>query len=197
MSVSFLRIPSKRREANSRARMTSTSFNVGLADNTRLSSRVLRPPGGGHTDIFGGEPEPQQTHRRGPPASTIGSVVGQEEPKPANGTDASSQNGQKSPQEAAPAPVADPLSPRPPAQWPRRQSQPRLSPPSVSAYRPAASPRDSGKEAPHPLSFVALKIPGGTRSIRLHWPLTHLLLRFDEIHVRTVTAYCKSINVTV
>ncbi|KAH9644478.1 hypothetical protein HF086_006011 [Spodoptera exigua] len=94
------------------ARMTSTSFNVGLADNTRLSSRVLRPPGGGHTDIFGGEPEPQQTHRRGPPASTIGFVVGQEEPKPTNGTDASSQNGQKSPQEAAPAPVADAPEPK-------------------------------------------------------------------------------------
>lgn len=61
----------------SSARMTSTSFNVGLNDNTRLSSRVLRPPGGGHTDIFGGEPEPQQTGRRGPPASTIGSVVGE------------------------------------------------------------------------------------------------------------------------
>ncbi|CAH0596141.1 unnamed protein product [Chrysodeixis includens] len=86
--------------------MTSTSFNVGLADNTRLSSRVLRPPGGGHTDIFGGEPEPQQTPRRGPPASTIGAVVGPDEPKPTNGTDAG-QNGQKSPVEAAPAPVAE------------------------------------------------------------------------------------------
>ncbi|KAJ8711565.1 hypothetical protein PYW08_008519 [Mythimna loreyi] len=89
------------------ARMTSTSFNVGLNDNVRLSSRVLRPPGGGHTDIFGGEPEPPQTGRRGPPASTIGSVVGQEEPKAAaNGTEHPSQNGQKSPQEAAPAPAA-------------------------------------------------------------------------------------------
>lgn len=32
--------------------MTSTNINVGLADG-RLSSRVLKPPGGGHTDIFG------------------------------------------------------------------------------------------------------------------------------------------------
>lgn len=39
--------------------MTSTSFNVGLTDGTRSSSRVLRPPGGGHTDIFGAaEPTP-------------------------------------------------------------------------------------------------------------------------------------------
>ena len=44
--------------------MTSTSFNIGFEDKTRLSSRVLRPPGGGHTDIFGGEPEPQQGRRR-------------------------------------------------------------------------------------------------------------------------------------
>lgn len=32
--------------------MTSTSFNVGLLDK-KSSSRVLKPPGGGHTDIFG------------------------------------------------------------------------------------------------------------------------------------------------
>ncbi|KAJ8916331.1 hypothetical protein NQ315_005026 [Exocentrus adspersus] len=39
--------------------MTSTRFNVGLNDTTRNSSRVLRPPGGGHTDIFGvAEPMP-------------------------------------------------------------------------------------------------------------------------------------------
>lgn len=59
--------------------MTSTSFNVGLNDNTRSSSRVLRPPGGGHTDIFGGEPEPQPpTPRRGPPPSSgIAAVVGE------------------------------------------------------------------------------------------------------------------------
>ncbi|CAG9863288.1 unnamed protein product [Phyllotreta striolata] len=34
--------------------MTSTGFNIGL-DGSRSSSRVLKPPGGGHTDIFGGE----------------------------------------------------------------------------------------------------------------------------------------------
>lgn len=32
--------------------MTSTSFNVGMG-NERNSSRVLKPPGGGHTNIFG------------------------------------------------------------------------------------------------------------------------------------------------
>ncbi|XP_075985058.1 uncharacterized protein LOC142982430 isoform X2 [Anticarsia gemmatalis] len=92
--------------------MTSTSFNVGLNDNVRLSSRVLRPPGGGHTDIFGGEPEPQpQTPRRGPPASGIAAVVAQEDPKPTNGAAEPTQNGQNgatTPQEAAPAPLPGP-----------------------------------------------------------------------------------------
>lgn len=32
--------------------MTSTSFNIGIGEG-RNSSRVLKPPGGGHTDIFG------------------------------------------------------------------------------------------------------------------------------------------------
>lgn len=33
--------------------MTSTSFNVGMNVDERNSSRVLKPPGGGHTNIFG------------------------------------------------------------------------------------------------------------------------------------------------
>lgn len=35
-------------------RMTSTNVNVGLSDG-RNSSRILKPPGGGHTDIFGAQ----------------------------------------------------------------------------------------------------------------------------------------------
>ncbi|KAK9758809.1 hypothetical protein QE152_g515 [Popillia japonica] len=37
--------------------MTSTEFNVGLSDG-RCSSRVLKPPGGGHSQIFGWSDEP-------------------------------------------------------------------------------------------------------------------------------------------
>lgn len=45
--------------------MTSTEFNVGLGDG-RCSSRVLKPPGGGHTNIFGGSGDGQKTkHMRG------------------------------------------------------------------------------------------------------------------------------------
>lgn len=51
--------------------MTSTSFNVGLNENTRSSSRVLRPPGGGHTDIFGGTEHVQVKKDNGRNASSI------------------------------------------------------------------------------------------------------------------------------
>lgn len=88
--------------------MTSTSFNVGLGDGSRVSSRVLRPPGGGHTDIFSSEPEPQQINRRGaPPSSGIGALVGQDNPKPAI-SPATNQNGQSSPQEPTSAPLPGP-----------------------------------------------------------------------------------------
>lgn len=36
--------------------MSSTEFNIGLSGEGKNSSRVLKPPGGGHHDIFG-EPE--------------------------------------------------------------------------------------------------------------------------------------------
>lgn len=45
--------------------MTSTSFNVGLAEAPRSSSKVLKPPGGGSSDIFGvGGGEAQQSPRK-------------------------------------------------------------------------------------------------------------------------------------
>lgn len=115
--------------------MTSTSFNVGLNDNTRSSSRVLRPPGGGHTDIFGEEPEYQPpTPRRGPlPSSGIASVVAQqEEPKPTNGqaTETPSQNGQNgqsTPVEPAPEPkITSPVQPEPAPQPPKVEPPKRV-----------------------------------------------------------------------
>lgn len=33
--------------------MTSTELKIGLTNSARPSSRVLKPPGGGHTNIFG------------------------------------------------------------------------------------------------------------------------------------------------
>lgn len=32
--------------------MSSTSFNVGISTESKMSSRVLKPPGGGHSNIF-------------------------------------------------------------------------------------------------------------------------------------------------
>lgn len=55
--------------------MTSTSINIGL--NEKNSSRVLRPPGGGHTDIFGirdaGNSVITPSKKRNQPQSSIGS----------------------------------------------------------------------------------------------------------------------------
>uniref|UniRef100_A0A2M4CRZ1 Microtubule-associated protein Jupiter n=1 Tax=Anopheles darlingi TaxID=43151 RepID=A0A2M4CRZ1_ANODA len=41
----------------------STSFNVGVAAETKPSSRVLKPPGGGHSDIFGSSEVKQNAPR--------------------------------------------------------------------------------------------------------------------------------------
>ncbi|XP_063832239.1 jupiter microtubule associated homolog 1-like isoform X1 [Ostrinia nubilalis] len=98
-----------------RIKMTSTSFNVGLTDNTRLSSRVLRPPGGGHTDIFGGEPEPPRGRRPAPSVVAAAAAAQEELARAANGD---AQNGQASePQEASqPEPKAEsPVKPESPA----------------------------------------------------------------------------------
>ncbi|OWR51548.1 jupiter microtubule associated homolog 1-like isoform X1 [Danaus plexippus] len=104
-----------------RSNMTSTSFNVGLNDGVRSSSRVLRPPGGGHTDIFGGEPEPPRGRRPAPAlVDHIQHGQGDEPARPTNGATTPNQNGQAnapvqpSPVEAQPSPVeAKPVEAKP------------------------------------------------------------------------------------
>lgn len=39
--------------------MTSTSFTIGFGDNSKSSSKVLKPPGGGSSDLFGADNQPQ------------------------------------------------------------------------------------------------------------------------------------------
>nr|CAI5827083.1 unnamed protein product [Callosobruchus analis] len=51
--------------------MTSTSFNIGFGDGTKNSSRVLRPPGGGHTNIFASDDSPAIRKDHGRNASSI------------------------------------------------------------------------------------------------------------------------------
>lgn len=52
--------------------MTSTNFNVGLGGTAKNSSRVLKPPGGGTSDIFGpAEPAEQPRRMRQQPASNL------------------------------------------------------------------------------------------------------------------------------
>ncbi|XP_028134497.1 uncharacterized protein LOC114329550 [Diabrotica virgifera virgifera] len=64
--------------------MTSTSFNIGLAE-AKNSSRVLKPPGGGHTDIFGitgGSEITTPSKKKNVPPTTISSCFFQEDEKP-------------------------------------------------------------------------------------------------------------------
>lgn len=63
--------------------MSSTNFNIGLSEATKSSSRVLKPPGGGHSDIFG-----QSETRANPPrpkydqqnSSNLNGVMGTVDP---------------------------------------------------------------------------------------------------------------------
>ncbi|CAK1593639.1 unnamed protein product [Parnassius mnemosyne] len=109
--------------------MTSTPFSVGLSDEPRLSSRVLRPPGGGHTDIFGAEPEPQRFGRRPGPNATVPAQPKPEEPaKPTNGATEPSQNGncQESPKEA---PQPETVSPAVTPDEPMKNESPKTEAP--------------------------------------------------------------------
>lgn len=77
--------------------MTSTSFNVGLNPNSRNSSKVLRPPGGGHTDIFGiqnsGNDVFTPSKRKNVPPTTIRSCFTQDEEKNVKETDSQVNGG--------------------------------------------------------------------------------------------------------
>lgn len=44
--------------------MTSTEFTIGFGDSVRASSKVLKPPGGGSSDIFGAQPGQSQAASR-------------------------------------------------------------------------------------------------------------------------------------
>ncbi|GLH12270.1 Microtubule-associated protein Jupiter [Gryllus bimaculatus] len=61
--------------------MTSTNVNIGLRDESKNSSRVLKPPGGGTSDIFGA-PDPVQNSPRRVRNNMQSSVFG---PPPTNG----------------------------------------------------------------------------------------------------------------
>uniref|UniRef100_A0A182MPP9 Microtubule-associated protein Jupiter n=1 Tax=Anopheles culicifacies TaxID=139723 RepID=A0A182MPP9_9DIPT len=63
--------------------MSSTNFNVGVAAESKPSSRVLKPPGGGHSDIFGGSevrqnpPRPKNNQQN---SSNMNAVMGTMDP---------------------------------------------------------------------------------------------------------------------
>lgn len=62
--------------------MTSTSFNIGISSSDKNSSRVIKPPGGGHTDIFGiSNNEVTQSSKKNVPPAAITSCFLYEENK--------------------------------------------------------------------------------------------------------------------
>ncbi|KAG7309016.1 hypothetical protein JYU34_004880 [Plutella xylostella] len=112
------------------ATMTSTSFNVGLGDGDRVSSRVLRPPGGGHTDIFGGEPEPPRTTgRRMVPGATA--AGGQFEYDGGRAQPAAAQNGDGHQNGASAEPKAEPKP-----ETPKEEAKPAPAPQAPQAEAP-------------------------------------------------------------
>lgn len=75
--------------------MTSVNYSIGLNDNERSSSRVLRPPGGGHSDIFGLKENNPPTELEKPKASTqIGSIIHHDRDSDAQRNKASFQSSQ-------------------------------------------------------------------------------------------------------
>lgn len=109
--------------------MTSTSINVGLADG-KVSSRVLRPPGGGHTDIFGGDPEPPRRGRGRPQAP-----FGLHEEKTTNGT---AQNGEANGDSHKQAPETQIQEPEPQVQEAAPNESPVKEPQEV---KPVEAPK--------------------------------------------------------
>ncbi|XP_050090856.1 jupiter microtubule associated homolog 1 [Anopheles aquasalis] len=81
----------------------STSFNVGVAAETKPSSRVLKPPGGGHSDIFGSSevkqnaPRPKNNQQN---SSNMNAVMGTLDPN-----ESSDVGGKSAVANEAPAPV--------------------------------------------------------------------------------------------
>ncbi|XP_050055818.1 microtubule-associated protein Jupiter-like isoform X3 [Aphis gossypii] len=78
--------------------MTSTNFNVGIGDIRRNTSKVLKPPGGGSSDIFGtASCDEVNPHKRGTNQKNLQSsiILGGQTPKHSNGTVAANGNSDK------------------------------------------------------------------------------------------------------
>ncbi|KAK9877426.1 hypothetical protein WA026_018539 [Henosepilachna vigintioctopunctata] len=98
--------------------MTSTSFNVGVDIEAKNSSRVLRPPGGGHTDIFGTK-EPTVPMARKDDRRNVSSILeGTNQEKPSdvlngnNVTHTKHEEQKESPKEQTTVPVGQDAAPK-------------------------------------------------------------------------------------
>lgn len=90
--------------------MSSTSINIGISSDSKISSRVLKPPGGGHTDIFAPaeeavlKPRPKHNQQN---SAMMGEIMGKAE---SNGTKQNGASNDASPSGDAPVCVPAPKS---------------------------------------------------------------------------------------
>lgn len=148
--------------------MTSTEFNVGLGG-SKSSSRVLKPPGGGHSNIFGGaeakpiNPRPKYDQQN---SSNLNFCMNTTDPnlkvektrpnveevvgvKPAPSIEANNS----APPPSAPEPVVQKPAPEP-APVSARVSAPAPKPAPTSAPEPvAAQPQSQGRSRVPPGGF--------------------------------------------
>uniref|UniRef100_A0A182KEG4 Microtubule-associated protein Jupiter n=1 Tax=Anopheles christyi TaxID=43041 RepID=A0A182KEG4_9DIPT len=86
----------------------SSNFNVGVAAESKPSSRVLKPPGGGHSDIFGSSdvrqnpPRPKNNQQN---SSNMNAVMGTMDPNesPDSGKRGGGDSGSSTPSQNGPA----------------------------------------------------------------------------------------------
>lgn len=75
--------------------MSSTEFNIGLPDE-KSSSRILKPPGGGHSNIFGApevKANPPRAKYNQQNSSNMNGVMGTTDPNAKVGQNVQSDNG--------------------------------------------------------------------------------------------------------
>lgn len=104
--------------------MSSTSINIGISSDSKISSRVLKPPGGGHTDIFApaeeAAPKPRSKHNQ-QNSAMMGEIMGKTE---SNGTKQNGASNDASPSGDDAVCVPAPAAPKPVEVESRKTSEP-------------------------------------------------------------------------
>ena len=144
--------------------MTSVPFNVGLGDSSRNSSKVLKPPGGGSSDIFGvGEAQQSPRKVKQYMASNISLTDGVPAPSGPGSTSsaASTSSGETTPSPPTGSPTRNGTAPDP-------------------ASAPAPAQTQTHDEAQTDLVLAAGKAPDGEPRGRTFQMQSHFSLGYDK-----------------